>query len=475
MRILPFPTKNARKLANPIADWSQQEIADFYRAHRLLAENGAAIGIDRGVSDIGEPWLVFFDLTSQDVFLHVARIDGCCHLICDPLNLRLSAASIPSLVMEFETSVRAYLSIRSDHAKNVVIHPAARIIMSISAIFLLFKLENNEAQAKGLSDKTSSGANDASGPVRLIDKSGTALARAQNAFARAFDAVDAPANAALLAGVILAGELAIASDPKTMDTDKTVSLPQHEQQPVLQALEGSEQHKMIAQQIETAAHRHAAEQNQAPAEGLHGEKAQQQKTHLSVPTTMTQIDVRHVENAPGDMIAPPNTAARELAKLEIATAVSAPMARTNAPEPEASSSNGLKSLANETIKTGGVLLTETKTVPVAVMPVALPVETKTHTIVSLETLGNIAANAGFNLATAYDDAKSYALKEYLTQKMGGQFTFEYQSGKLLIEQTDVESLKASDMGVWTNVSADHSTMTVVGKAALIDDVLTFFS
>ncbi len=59
--------------------------------------------------------------------------------------------------------------------------------------------------------------------------------------------------------------------------------------------------------------------------------------------------------------------------------------------------------------------------------------------------------------------------------MGGQFTFEYQSGKLLIEQTDIESSKSADIGVWTNVSADHSTMSIVGKAALIDDVLTFFS
>ncbi len=148
-----FPTKNARKPAPQIADWSQQEIADFYRAHRLLAENGAAIGIDRGLSDIGEPWLVFFDQTSQDVFLHVARIDDRCHLICDPLNLRISAANIAALIMEFEAAVRTSLSIRSERAKNVVIHPAARIIMSISAIFLLFKLENSEAQAKGLATR----------------------------------------------------------------------------------------------------------------------------------------------------------------------------------------------------------------------------------------------------------------------------------------------------------------------------------
>ncbi len=227
----------------------------FNRAHRLLAENGAAIGIDRGLSDIGEPWLVFFDQTSQDVFLHVARIDDRCHLICDPLNLRISAANIAALIMEFEAAVRTSLSIRSERAKNVVIHPAARIIMSISAIFLLFKLENSEAQAKGLADKVSV-TGDTTGPARLIDKSSAAFARAQNAFARAFDSVDAPANAALLAGVILAGELATTLDANTKvlatETTKAVVLPHAEDAPALQLLEGSEQHKMLVPQTEPA-------------------------------------------------------------------------------------------------------------------------------------------------------------------------------------------------------------------------------
>ncbi len=283
MRILPFPTKNTRKPAHHIADWSQQEIADFYRAHRLLAENGAAIGIDRGLSDIGEPWLVFFDQSSQDVFLHVARIDDRCHLICDPLNLRISAANIAALIMEFEAAVRTSLSIRSERAKNVVIHPAARIIMSISAIFLLFKLENSEAQAKGLSDKVLATA-DASGPTRLIDKSSTAFARAQNAFARAFDSVDAPANAALLAGVILAGELATSLETRPTPTSepvKTVTLPHAEEAAGIQLMEGSEQHKMLVPQTETSAHVQSSLRAQPTAEVLQVEKSSAEPTHAS--------------------------------------------------------------------------------------------------------------------------------------------------------------------------------------------------
>lgn len=486
MRILPFPTKNTRKPAHHIADWSQQEIADFYRAHRLLAENGAAIGIDRGLSDIGEPWLVFFDQSSQDVFLHVARIDDRCHLICDPLNLRISAANIAALIMEFEAAVRTSLSIRSERAKNVVIHPAARIIMSISAIFLLFKLENSEAQAKGLSDKVLA-TGDASGPTRLIDKSSTAFVRAQNAFARAFDSVDAPANAALLAGVILAGELATSLDSKpasvAAEPVKTITLPHAEEAAGIQLLEGSEQHKMLVPQTETAARVQSSLRSQSTTDVVQVERSSAETTHA--PTQPLQVTLKQAEpviNAP--VVEQHSNTHAEVSNQDVVIKTSEPMARTAEPEAEAAtataaSSNGLKALADGAIKTGGILFVDTKAqTPAAQTNTALTApqpEVKTKTIVSLDTLDSLTSKVGFNLTTKYDDAKSYQFKEYLTKQMGGQFNFEYQSGKLLIEQVDVESLKAGEIGVWTNVSADHSTMTVVGKAALIDDVLTFFS
>lgn len=479
MRILPFPTKNARKPAHHIADWSQQEIADFYRAHRLLAENGAAIGIDRGLSDIGEPWLVFFDQSSQDVFLHVARIDDRCHLICDPLSLRISAANITALIMEFEAAVRTSLSIRSERAKNVVIHPAARIIMSISAIFLLFKLEHNEAQAKGLTDKIAA-VSDASGPTRLIDKSSAAFARAQNAFARAFDNVDAPANAALLAGVILAGELATSLDTNTAaaSAEKTVVLPHTEEANTLPLLEGSEQHKMIVQQTETAMHIRASAQSQPTPtpEVLRIEKSDTENTHVS--TNPQQLVLKQAAPAANSALIDQNsTAPAELANQDVVFKTSENMARTAEPEGDAAGSNGLKALADESVKTGGILFASkaagTTTAPVA--PAAnLPAPEPTVTV-TLNTLDELTSKAGFALKTNYDIVKSYAFQEYLTKQMGGDFTFEYQSGKLLIEQANVDGLKASEIGVWTNVSADQSTMSIVGKVALIDDVLTLFS
>lgn len=482
MRILSFPTRNTRKPAHHIADWSQQEIADFYRAHRLLAENGAAIGIDRGLSDIGEPWLVFFDQSSQDVFLHVARIDDRCHLICDPLNLRISAANITALIMEFEAAVRTSLSIRSERAKNVVIHPAARIIMSISAIFLLFKLEHSEAQAKGLTDKVSA-VGDATGPTRLIDKSSAAFARAQNAFARAFDSVDAPANAALLAGVILAGELATSLDTNktaaSVEAAKTVVLPHAEEASALQLLEGSEQHKMTLPQTDTAAHIQSAARSQPVAEVLQTEKSAAENTHAALPQQVVPKQAALVFHAP--IVEQHENAPAELSNQDVVSKVSEPMARTAEPEAETTTtSNGLKALADESIKTGGILFnpkgTGTTTAPTTpTAPAALKPEVEPSITVTLSTLDELTSKAGFALKTNYDLVKSYALQEYLTKQMGDQFTFEYQSGKLLIEQLNVDGLKASELGIWTNVAADQSTMSIVGKAALIDDVLTLFS
>lgn len=483
MRILPFPTKNARKPAPQIADWSQQEIADFYRAHRLLAENGAAIGIDRGLSDIGEPWLVFFDQTSQDVFLHVARIDDRCHLICDPLNLRISAANIAALIMEFEAAVRTSLSIRSERAKNVVIHPAARIIMSISAIFLLFKLENSEAQAKGLADKVSV-TGDATGPARLIDKSSAAFARAQNAFARAFDSVDAPANAALLAGVILAGELATTLDTNTKvlatETEKAVVLPHAEDAPALQLLEGSEQHKMLVPQTETTVHVQTSARSQPVTEVLQATKSNGETTHaLTQPQQVILKEAAPVSNSP--VVEQHSNLHTEVSNQDVVIKSSEPMARTAEPEAESTpipSSNGLKALADETIKTGGILFNYKPTssnTPVkdAAPEAAKPVVEAPFTV-SINTLDELTTKAGFVLKTSVDLIKSSMVQDFLTKQMG-QYSFEWQSGKLLFEQANVDGLKASELGIWTNVAADQSTVTIVGKAAVIDDIMHFFS
>src|ERR1700733_3242908 len=57
------------------SDWTQQELAEFYRVEDVLLQGGFAITTDRGVSDEGDPWFVVCRADSEEVIAHFARID----------------------------------------------------------------------------------------------------------------------------------------------------------------------------------------------------------------------------------------------------------------------------------------------------------------------------------------------------------------------------------------------------------------
>jgi hypothetical protein len=56
-------------------DWTNQELADLYRVKRLLDAAGVPNELERGLTDEGDPWLIF---CAQDgeVFIHLCRLDG---------------------------------------------------------------------------------------------------------------------------------------------------------------------------------------------------------------------------------------------------------------------------------------------------------------------------------------------------------------------------------------------------------------
>jgi hypothetical protein len=55
--------------------WSAHELSLFDRAVRVLSSEGVCVDIDYGLTDEGEPWLVFCDTESGDVFGHFARVN----------------------------------------------------------------------------------------------------------------------------------------------------------------------------------------------------------------------------------------------------------------------------------------------------------------------------------------------------------------------------------------------------------------
>lgn len=466
MRIIPFPSP-LKKTEAKARDWSQQEIADFYRAHRLLAENGVMIGIDRGVSDIGEPWMVFFDTASQDVFMHVARIDGVCHLICDTLGLKLSAANIEALIAGFENSVRGHLSIRAERNSKVVLHPAARIIMSISAVFLLFKLGNSEAHAKALTEKSPLPQTDG-GTVRPAEKSTAPIARAQSAFSRAFETVDAPASAAIVASIILAGELSALHTETAHDMASSQKLPTVDLDPINDVklnLQSEGERKIV---VSTAQEQHAAQQKaDVPIEF----KTSKDDSPAKDITFAQQVFA--IKSAPQDASSAVKfDFGQKIAINETLNAqAAAPRAQDQAADLSSNSTDAKRAMDEFLKKTD------------ASRPATIDQKTSTTTDTKTTTeLGNVTATSlptldnkvGFFMKTNLDLAKMYALMEHFAKAMG-QYDFDYASGQVLIEEKNIANLSVHDVGIWTNVLGDGSTLSVIGHAGLIDDVLTFFS
>ena len=56
------------------SDWTQQELAEFYRVESALLQGGLSVTTDRGISDEGDPWFVFCRADTEEVIAHFARI-----------------------------------------------------------------------------------------------------------------------------------------------------------------------------------------------------------------------------------------------------------------------------------------------------------------------------------------------------------------------------------------------------------------
>ncbi len=75
-------------------DWSQQELAEFYRVEAASIQAGLRLSLDRGVTDEVDPWLVFCR-EDGEVFLHFARIDGSYVIVSDMVGEPLVGPELP--------------------------------------------------------------------------------------------------------------------------------------------------------------------------------------------------------------------------------------------------------------------------------------------------------------------------------------------------------------------------------------------
>lgn len=456
MRILPYPRKFfGSRDAVEVRDWSQQELADFYRAHRLLVQNGVGIGMDRGVTDAGDPWMAFFDVSTQDVFMHVARIGRECVLICDQLDLRITCGTVSELIASFESEVCRIVSVRQQRSGNVILHPAARIIMSISAVFLLFKLENGStAHAKGADAEF--GAGHDSSRKQEVSLTG----RVQTVIARIYDMVDTPAAVASLAGVLLSLEIA--------SLHSRSASPEHAE---AKLLGGHDAHESVVVFADTAAEM-AAEAPQEKTQIISESHASVRELVVVPIPVEVEADLASASSSQQNVLVFTTV---ERADIPVLTGNSAgetivvAAATQSAPISSDEGKSTDKSLdASETLAARALEVI----MDVATASEKTPQDASVGeiTLSMLETLIPDLGSAEQAWLTG-DELRDALL--YFSSAFGG-YEFEVTGMYFLMEQNNASSMKNSELGVWQNFMEDGSQIIIIGHVDVIDTAGTMF-
>ncbi|PIB93419.1 hypothetical protein [Caulobacter sp. FWC2] len=204
-QVLSFFQRSPRYAPKP-ADWSQQELAEFYRVESALIRAGIRVGTDRGMSDENEPWFCFYRSDDGDVVIHFARIDGE-YIIAGPAYEEIARGfDFTQLVRNMVA--RHPLIRRSESGSNISVHPAALLVAVVGTAF--FKSGEARASESGAAN----GPSQQSRPVLLSSSSAASLAgvtSAQNAPLATYDRVSLPANQAvlILAAALLASDYSV--------------------------------------------------------------------------------------------------------------------------------------------------------------------------------------------------------------------------------------------------------------------------
>ena len=129
-----------QRTASASRDWSQREIAEFYRVESALVQAGLALETDRGVTDEGDPWFAFCRADTGEVFIHFARIAGL-YVVAgvafpEPARGHDFTALVRDLVSRHPLAGADVLPFaRRRVNSNVFLHPAALLIAVVGAAF----------------------------------------------------------------------------------------------------------------------------------------------------------------------------------------------------------------------------------------------------------------------------------------------------------------------------------------------------
>ncbi len=124
--------------------WSSQDIADLYRIGDQLTQLGFPVVVHTGLSDEDDPWAVFERNGTDDVIVHVARINGEL-VIVDVVRERIHRGSDFRSLSDKLLAEAPLTLPRVEERGNVVLHPRMVMTAFVAAAFVLSEFANPAA------------------------------------------------------------------------------------------------------------------------------------------------------------------------------------------------------------------------------------------------------------------------------------------------------------------------------------------
>ena len=123
--------------ASDTNDWTQQELAEFYRVETALLQGRLSVTTDRGISDEGDPWFVFCRADNEEVIAHFARVDRE-YVIVSSLHSGVARGrDFQLLIRQMIETHPLMLPIRRTQGQKIFLHPAALLTAMLASAYFL--------------------------------------------------------------------------------------------------------------------------------------------------------------------------------------------------------------------------------------------------------------------------------------------------------------------------------------------------
>ena len=134
--------------AAPVRDWTQDELAQFYRVEWALGQAGISVETERGLSDEGDPWFAFCKANDGDVVIHIAR-EGPVYVLAGVLSGGVQRGRDFASLVEQLLAQHPAKSIDRRNRGNVIMHPATMLALLVSIAILQSGGESKAASEDG--------------------------------------------------------------------------------------------------------------------------------------------------------------------------------------------------------------------------------------------------------------------------------------------------------------------------------------